>query len=201
MTDKTNDLEARFQALADVNAQLMAALEARDQQGGGGITADQLEAIITRSTAAASKGSELIASKYKPEVVDPVPRGPFEHPDGGVAMPKPALKREMFFGGFRLRDGDISYVEAVALNTLSDSLGRSQRRLSRDGTWVAEVNDRNDRLTIRVPMKTIDDRAELPGMLQIAMELTSGDRALDQNDILAELALLKTEMAKLKATA
>ncbi|HMJ58303.1 MAG TPA: hypothetical protein VK467_04155 [Gemmatimonadales bacterium] len=196
MADK--DLEARFAELSERNAALMAALEAKIAAPAGGITPDQLEAIITRSTAAASKGSELIASKYKPENVDHLHKGPFEHPEGGITHPKPPLKREMYHGGFRLRDQDISYVEAEALNALSDSLGRAQRRLARNGTWVAEVNDRDDRLTIRTPMKTIDDRADLPGLLQIAMELTSGDRALETADILAELALLKSEMAALK---
>jgi len=203
-----DDLARKFQAQAEVNERLMAALEAKTEVAPtSGITPDQLEAILTRATASASKGSELIASKYRPENVDHLHKGPFEHPDGGIAHPKPPLvvgddgDGEMFFGGFRLRDGDVTYVEAEALNRLSASLGRGQRRLARNGMWSAEVNDRNNRLTIRVPMKTIDDRADLPSLLQVVMELTSGARVLETADVLAELALLKGELAAMRTAA
>jgi hypothetical protein len=95
--ERTPDIEARFAELSENNRalaksrtrKLMAALEAQMSAAPGkcGIGADQLETILTKVTAAASKTSELIASKHKPENVDHLHRGPFEHPDGGWTGP------------------------------------------------------------------------------------------------------------------
>jgi hypothetical protein len=197
MADK-NDLEARFAELAARNAQLMAALEAKlDAPASGGISADQLEAILTRATASASKTSEMIASKIKPENVDHLQMSPFEHPEGGIKFPKPELVRETFIYGGRLRKDELTYWEVEAVNRLNASLNRSQRRVTHDGKWVAQVSDDDGTLLIRVPVKTIDDRADLPPMLQILQELTSGERTQDVGEMATELALLKSQVAKL----
>lgn len=195
------DLEARFEELSKRNAHLMTLLEAKLEPAPApapaGISADQLESILMRSTANASKTSELIASKIKPENVDHLHKGPFEHPQGGIAMPKPALKREGLFAGRWMRLEELTWVEAVAFNALSDTLTRGQRRLARDGKWIAKVTDDDTKLLLSVPMKSIDDRAELPSFLEICQELTSGTRAPDQAELAAEMALLKQQMATL----
>jgi hypothetical protein len=202
---ETKDLETRFKELAERNAKLMALLEAKhESESAGGLTADQLEGILTRSSAAAAKAAghatEILASKLKPENVDHLQRGPFEHPEGGIKHPKPALVREIIWGK-PLTIEELTYAEVLACNALSASLDRSQRRLARDGKWVAFVSDDNQRLTIRVPVKTIDDRQDLPSFIGIVTELTNGEKPLDQGAILSELALLKAEMALLRGTA
>ena len=193
------DLEARFKELSDRNAQLMALLEAKLEADvpSSGIDGKQLEAILTRVTEAAAGPSQLLASKLKPENADHLQRGPFEHPDGGISHPKPTLAREVIFGG-RLRADELTYAEVEALNALSASLTRSQRRLARDGKWSATVSDDDQRLTIRVPVKTIDDRQDLPPFLGIVLELTSGAKALEPADIMNELVLLRSQMAQLQ---
>jgi hypothetical protein len=139
----------------------------------------------------------MLARQFKVEF-DHLQVGPFEHPDGGIKHPKPALKREIVFGR-PLPLTELTYAEVLALNALSDSLTRSQRRLARDGKWKASVSDDDQRLTISIPVKTIDDRQDLPSFLAIVQELTTGERALDATDMLAELTLLKAKMASLEA--
>ena len=196
------DMEARLKALEDKNAKLMAALEAKweAQQPAGGIDAAQLEKILTKVAEASAGPAQVLASKLKPENADHLHRGPFEHKLGGIDMPKPALKREIIFGR-PLPIAELTYAEVVALNALSDSLSRSQRRLARDGRWKAFVSDDDQRLTIQVPVKNIDDRYDLPSFLEIVQELTTGERVMDTADILAELSMLKAQLETVKAAA
>lgn len=197
------DLEKRLKALEDKNAKLMAALEEKweSAQPQSGITADVLEQILSRSSAAAAQAiagpMEAVIRKEKPEGPHLV-MGPFEHPLGGIKMPKPELKREIVFGR-PLPTTELTYVEVVALNQLSDSLGRSQRRIARDGKWKAIVSDDNQRITISIPVKTIDDRGDLPSFLAIVQELTSGERPPEQAELLNEIALMKAQLAELQA--
>lgn len=199
--EQEKDLETRFAELSATNAKLMAALEAQiEHQGGGGIDGAQLERILTRVTEAAAGPSQVLASKLKPENADHLHVSPFEHKAGGLAQPKPALKRETVFLG-RVRKEDLTYAEVLAVNALSDTLARSQRRLARDGKWKAVVSDDDSTLTISVPTKTIDDRQDLPSFLEIVQELTTGERALDQADILSELTILRAQVAALSTHA
>ena len=193
------DLEARFAELAARNAQLMAALEAKmAPAAGGGISAEQLQSILSTTTANASRASELIASKLKPENADHRHLGPFEHPEGGIKFPKPALVRDTVFAGGRLKLDELTYPEALAVNALNASIKRSQRRVCRDGKWIAKVSDDDATLVVSVPVKNIDDRNDLPPFIQIMQELTSGERAQDVGEIVQELALLKAQMATLQ---
>jgi len=199
MSEKQQSHEERLKALEDRNAQLMAMLEARiaDEAPAGGINAAQLESILTKVAENAAGPSQMLAKQFKVEF-DHKQMGPFEHPEGGINHPKPELKREIVFGG-PMRQVELTYAEVVALNALSESLGRGQRRLARNGKWKAIVNDENDRLTISIPVKTIDDRADLPSFLQIVQELTTGEREKDTADLAAELVLLRNQVKELQA--
>lgn len=197
--DEPKDLETRFAELAERNRQLMAALEAKLDAApqASGIDAAQLTKILQTVTEASAGPAQVLASKLKPENVDHLHIGPFEHKDGGIAMPKPALKREIIFGR-PLPIDELTYPEVVALNALSDSMSRSQRRLARDGKWKAIVSDDDQRLTLHLPVKNIDDRYDLPSFLEIVQELTTGERVKDTADILSELAMLKAQLDKLQ---
>jgi hypothetical protein len=96
---------------------------------------------------------------------------------------------------------ELTYAEVEAVNTLNASLRRSERRVCHDGKWVAKVSDDDQTLLIQIPVKTIDDRADLPPFLQILQELTSGERAQDVGELAQELALLKSQMAQLQLQA
>lgn len=197
---KPTDIEARFKALEAQNAKLMAALEAKVDAAGGGLDGAQLERILTRVTEAAAAPSNVLASKLKPENADHLHVSAFEHPEGGLAKPKPALKRELVFLG-RAREADLTYAEVIAVNALNDSLKRSERRICRDGKWKAVVSDDDLRLTISVPVKTIDDRQDLPSFLAIVQELASGEKPKNQDDILSELTILRAQVAELQGAA
>lgn len=201
MANNDKDLETRFAELAERNKQLMALLEAKLETAApsGGIDAGQLETILTRVSIAAAGPAQVLASKLKPENADHLHLGPFEHPEGGLKRPKPALVRDTYAYGARLRMDEITYVEAEAVNVLNRSLRRSERRVCHDGKWVAKVSDDDQTLLISVPCKTIDDKADLPPFLQILQELTSGERAQDVGELAQELALLKSQMATLQA--
>lgn len=198
MAKEEKDIEARFAELAERNKQLMAALEAKLAPQAGGISADQLEAMLTRVTAAAAEPSNVLARKMKPENADHLHVSVFEHPKGGLEQPKPDLNRELVFLG-RIRKDDLTFAEVLAVNALNATLKRAERRLARNGTWKASVSDDDDTLTISVPVKTIDDRQDLPSFLAIVQELTSGDKPLDPADILAELTILRAQVAGLQA--
>lgn len=193
-------IDARMKALEEKNAKLMAALEQKweAQTSGSGIDAAQLERILTRVTDAAAGPSQVLASKLKPENADHEHKSAFEHPEGGIVKPKPALKRIVHWGR-PLTTAELSYAEVLAANALSDSLARGQKRVARDGKWKAIVSDDDTTVTISVPVKTIDDRQDLPAFVQILSELTTGERALDQGDLIAELALVKAALKDLQS--
>lgn len=193
------NMEARLKALEEKNAKLMAALEAKweSAQPAGGIDAAQLEKILIKVSEASAGPAQVLASKLKPENADHLHRSAFEHAEGGLAKPKPPLKREIVFGR-PLPIAELTYAEVLALNALSDSLGRSQRRIARDGKWTVQVSDDDRRLTIKVPVRNIDDRYDLPSFIEIVQELTTGERVMGTADLVAELALLKAQMAELQ---
>jgi hypothetical protein len=166
-----------------------------------GIDAATLEAILARTTKAATAGSELLASKMKPENADHRHLGPFNYPEGGIERPNPTLKRECWQGGFMLRADALTPYEIEALNVLSDTLARGQTRLAHDGKWKAIVSDDDRTLVIHHPMKTMDDRADLPALLTIVTELARGEKVATPDDILAELAFVKSELARLQGAA
>lgn len=190
---KLAELDAKMTAMLDLEERLKASAPQ------GGITNDQLERMLTRVTEAAAGPAQVLASKLKPENPDHLHKGPFEHPEGGIAFPKPELVRETTFVGARLRLDELTYAEVLAVNALHASLKRSQRRISRGGKWVAQVSDDDQALTIRVPVKNIDDRGDLPPFIQIMQELATGERAQDVGELAQELALLKAQMANLTA--
>jgi hypothetical protein len=199
MAEKSvSDLKAELQAGLDELAALKAQYASAPAPSGG-IDAATLESILTRTSKAASAGSELLASKLKPENVDHLNLSPFDHPEGGLKVPKPLLAREMWFGGFHLREHELTFAEVAALNLLSSTLMRSQRRVTHNGQWVATVSDDDARLQISVPMKTMDQRSDLPSFLLIIQELTSGERAIDAASMAEEMALLRNKVARLEA--
>lgn len=170
-----------------------------------------LETMLARVTKASSQASELLASKMRPENSDHLHLGPFEHAEGGLKFPKEYRhtdghvsdfhRPEIVYAGRILRTDEVTYQEWKAANALSESLGRGQRRIARDGKWSAVVNDGDTRLHISVPMKTMDDRHDLPSFLVICQELTTGARQKDPSELAEEVAKLRDEVARLTKAA
>lgn len=198
---KSTDIEQRMAELEARNLQLMAMLEAKVDAQANGFTPAVLRDIVagaaTAAATAAAEPSNILARKLKPENADDLHMSPFEHKKGGLEMPKPPFPREVLFAGARVRVADVNYPEALAIVKLDSTLARGQVRTCRDGKWKAFVSDDDKRLTVSVPMKTIDDRQDLPSFLEICQELTTGERSLDHADLVAEMAMLKAELAEL----
>lgn len=203
--DDPKDLEARFAELAERNRQLMEMLEAKlAVDNPSAFTPQVLEDIITRSSAAAAKhagqATQILASKLKPENVDHLHMSAFEHPEGGIKYPKPELLRETWSSlSGRMRLDELTYAEALAVNALNASLARGQRRSCRDGKWVAQVSEDDQKLRITLPVKSLDDRQDIPPALLVMQELATGVRAQDIGELANELVLLRQEMAQMRA--
>ena len=121
----------------------------------------------------------------------------YRHADGHVSD---FHRADIVYAGRLLRAEEVTYLEWQAVNALSESLGRSQRRIAREGTWSATVNDQDTRISLSVPMKTMDDRQNLPSFLVICQELTTGARQKDQGELAHEVAALREELSRLSAS-
>lgn len=116
---------------------------------------------------------------------------PFTYPEGERVRPKPKLARPTFFAGARCRDEDLTPAEIDAFNSIT------QTRLSREGTWKAEIrqNGSAQELWIDVPVKTLDDRMNLPSLAAILLELHGGEKAADPLALAQRVAELEAKLA------
>lgn len=173
--------------VADRLAQLDALIEEQKkrlaQSGGGGMTADQLQAVLTSVTA----GQKEIADASR-TVTHSNPnhehKSAFSYPEGDLKRPKPKLQRETYLNGHREAEDDLTPAEIDAYNAITHSCE------ARDGRWTAVVKGK--RLIIDVPSKTPDDRMDLPnGLVLILLELAKGKRAADPMEMAARIAALE----------
>lgn len=149
-------------------------------------------AALTASTPG-SKALELLAERSAPkENPNYVERGPYQYADG---RHKPQLSRATFFCGTRQRDDDLTPYEIEAFNAIDVS------RSTRGGMWTAELRQNGSavELYVEVPAKSVDDRMNLPPLLDILAELRGGEQAVDRTAILARLADLEAKLAAVAA--
>lgn len=191
-----NSTEARLKALEERNAQLMAALETRaTAETSGGMSREDFLVGMKEAMKAASAGSELLASKVKPENTDHRHIGPFEHPEGGIKFPKPETRREVVASwSGRVRTEELTYAEALALKGFDDSMSRGDRRTARGGKWIALVSDNDERLELTLPVKGLDERATIPSFLEVVQELATGKRSPGQAELAERVALLELQL-------
>lgn len=140
---------------------------------------------------------QLLAERSAPrENPDYNEKSAFTYPEGERVRPKPALLRETFFCGSRVRAEDLKPSEIDAFNAIGSS------RTARNGTWTATVtqNGTAQELRVMVPSRTVDERMDLPGsLLLILRELAGGAMAVDPLSLAQEVSILKDKLAALEA--
>jgi hypothetical protein len=164
-------------------AELLAGVAA---QANPGITPDQLTQIL--SSVSQSNASAMQKSLVR-ENQDYVEQGPFAFPG------KRKLRRKTYFCYAEQRDETLSEAEVDAFNAITRSC------TARGGAWTATVlrDGTTEKLHIFVPGKTLDQRMELPSVLDILAELKDGPQAVDRSAMAERIAELEAMVEKLAA--
>ena len=170
-----------------------------------GLSADQITALVTAIIAGQSAQNAegikaLIAEQGRTQRKSNAEHpgiSAFSYPEGDVARPKPKLNMDTFFCGVRIRENELTPAEIDLYNMLMVS------KTSRNGKWscdVQQVGNKKRRL-INVPVKTLDNRSDLPSSLSlILMEFaTEGADAINPVDLVAEVLKLREQVAALAA--
>jgi hypothetical protein len=115
----------------------------------------------------------------------------FSHPLGDLKQPKPRLhapdgrNRETFFNNHIQSVDDLTPLEVDCFNAITTTCS------ARGETWKARVDQDGRRLRVDVPSYTIDERMELPSMVEILTELAQGPKAVTPLDMIARIAELE----------
>lgn len=161
------------------------------QAGGGGITAAQLETILQNSAATHKTTVDALQNALIPENKVHPGISAYSYPEGDRARPKPTLKHEVLFCGYRQRDDNLTPEEIDALNAIDGD------REARNGTWRAYLRKEGMRQILIVECDEMADRdraRDLPPMLHILLELGGGVRTLDPVVLLKQINALKAQM-------
>jgi hypothetical protein len=163
--------------------------------GGGGITKDDLETIITKTagnTADAMRTALIPENKINPGI------SVYSHPDGDVKQPKARLTHETFFCGFRLSEDTMTPAEIDAINALDAPTGYE----AKSGRWRAFLKRDGTKQRLFIHCDEAVERetaAGLPSMLAIALELKSGPQAVDLLALTAQLEAMRAKLAQVTA--
>jgi uncharacterized coiled-coil protein SlyX len=173
--DKIAELEAKVKEMAAVLAAATEALTAQQSRVDPGLEAVKM--LAQQSAPAENKNYNEV--------------GPFTYPEGERVRPKPRLSRPTFFGGARQSDEMLTPLEVDLFNKIDST------RVSRGGTWKAEVrqNGSAQELWIDVPVKTLDDRINLPSLVAVLLELNGGEKAADPASLAQRVAELEAKLA------
>lgn len=178
-------------------------LERLASQPQGGLTAEQLTAIVeAASSKAANQGAESLRAVLHPQNAQHPGRSAFSYPEGDVKRPKAVLRPKadglpgvVFFCGAR-EDADQLTPQTI------DLYNRFTRTVtSRDGRWKAEVASNGVDLSVWVPCKSIDDRMDLPPLDLILTELLDGQAAVDPISLAERVSQLEALLAEKTAVA
>lgn len=157
--------------------------------GGGGLTADQLELIITKTagnTADAMRTALIPENKVNPGI------SAYSYPEGELKRPKPVLKRESIFCGGRLKESEMTPEEIDACNAIDGPCE------ARGGAWRAFIKKDGTRegLIIHCDEAVERDKAlGLPSFLAICYELKQGPQAVDLVALTRQLNDMKAQLA------
>jgi hypothetical protein len=159
--------------------------------GGGGLSKQDLQDIVTgASKAAAEAGSEGMRRVLHPQNAQHPHVSAFSYPEGNIAHPKPTLLRETYFCGSRCREDQLTPREIDLLNAITGSMS------AREGRWTADITGvgKNEQLHIVVPCKSIDDRMNLPSLELICVELAQGQAAVDPLSLAERVRALEAQL-------
>lgn len=119
----------------------------------------------------------------------------------GDPRPKATLVREVTINGARMQEMMMTPQEVDATNALSASLPNPlDKRTSRGGTYIAEVDATGQRLKVEFPDKTIDTAMQVPAShILLCLELTKGAAVANVNSILERMVALEKQNEELTA--
>lgn len=163
-------------------------------QGGGGLTGDDLRAILASQTEA-TKSLVESARPVRHSNPDHTHVSAFSYPEGDLKRPKPTFingangrPREVFFNHHRENPDDLTPAEIDAYNAITKSCE------ARGGRWKAEV--KSNALYVTIPSYTSDDRQDMHnGLVLNLRELADGPKAVDLVDLVSEVAELRKQLA------
>lgn len=174
------------------------------QQGGGGLTAPDLQRILEGQRRAVNPSVET----HPGISVFSSPRG--DHADKAAGTYK-KFHRQIYFNGHKEELEQCTVAEVDAYNRFSQSMpGPGSTRQARDGQWQAEVSRTNQDLHIKIPCKEIEALLNIPGSLHLVlMEFMDGPDAVDPfvlannahrvKDLEAQIAELRASVSLLSA--
>lgn len=183
--------QARELARANFTAEQILELAAIAPRGNGGLSKQDLAEVVSGAAkAAAEAGSENMRKAMHPQNARHPGISAFSNPEGDVAKPKPALKREVIFCGHREDAEQLTPAEIEAYNAIDRDY------TARDGSWSTEIkrNGKTEQLRILVPMD-FDRRGELPSLQLICRELVQGQEAVNPITLAARVAELEAKLA------
>jgi hypothetical protein len=152
-------------------------------QQANGLTADQLQTILSSNASAVQKA-------MKPENAT-APNVSAFNPTGDAKVP---LKRKTYFVGAKMTDDILTPLEIELFNRFDTS------RTARNGKWTARIRENGDtqELHVNVPHKEIDDRMNLPVLTLILRELLDGAEAANPESLASMVERQQQEIEALK---
>ena len=115
----------------------------------------------------------------------------FSYPEGDIKRPKSTFRtpdgrvRETFFNNGLVREEECTPLEIECYNAIQATCS------ARGETWHARIDQDGRRLRVDVPSFTIDDRMNLPSLVEILTELAQGPKAVTTVDMIARIAELE----------
>lgn len=171
------------------------------------MTPEQLQALIAalpQSSPASGLTAEALADILKANRQEAEARRSVRHsnadhphisafslPGGDLKQPKPTFqtpdgrKRETYFNNHLVSEDESTPHEIACFNAIQTTCS------ARGETWHARIDQDGRRLRVDVPSYTIDDRMNLPSLVEILTELAQGPKAVSTPEMLARIADLE----------
>jgi hypothetical protein len=169
-------------------------IKQQGMQQAQGLTAEQLDKILTNNAASVQKA-------LKPENAS-APNVSVYNPDGG---PKAKLTytndkgetraRKTYFVGARMDEDLLTPLEIALFNRFTAS------KTAKGGLWTATIkqNGNDQELHVFVPHKELDDRMGLGSLTMILRELLEGPDAANPDALIARLEAAEARIAAMTA--
>lgn len=158
-----------------------------------GLSAEQLEVIMTRAGLASAEGMRL---SLKPENPEPTHISAFftveDKARYGSWEDRPQLSRKTYFCGIEEKSDRLMPAEIEAYNAITEY------RTARNGQWKAQIkqNGEHKELWVSVPFETLDQRMNLPSLILILLELNGGPSTADVHSLIRQIEHLKGLLVK-----
>jgi hypothetical protein len=168
------------------------------QSANAGLSAPQLEAILTKVGLSTAEGMRM---SLKPENTEHRNESAFftarDKAKYGSWQNKPTLTRKTFFVGAEEKDERLMPEEIEGYNAITKYCE------ARNGKWKAQIkkNGQAEELWIDVPCETVDNRMDLPSLILILHELNGGRSTADVHSLIKQIEILKRDAISRGASA